>query len=102
MPMSPLRPDISALIQANTAGSELTLLPIYMQKTNRIFALNEAADQMGRNESFVRRAVRAGLIRPVAGLRRLMISETELQRFLTTTEPYTPRHRPGKKAEVAK
>jgi hypothetical protein len=73
-----------------------------MQKSHRIFDLNEVADQMGRNQSFVRRAVRSGLIRPVAGLRRLMISEMELQRFLSTTEPYTPRHRPGKRTEVAK
>jgi hypothetical protein len=72
-----------------------------MQKGSRIFNLNEVADQMGRHKSFPRRLVRLGLLKPVAGLRRIMVSEVELQRFLTTTEPYIPRHKPGKKLGVS-
>jgi Helix-turn-helix domain len=72
-----------------------------MNQTCRLYNINGAADQMGQHHSFVRRLIRKGVLKPVAGLRRLMISEVELQRFLTTTEPYVPRHRPGKKLGVA-
>jgi hypothetical protein len=75
---------------------ELTTAIKYMQESCRIFDLNEVADRMGKNQSYARRLVYSGALRPIAGSRRLMISETELQRFISTTEPYKPRRGPNK------
>jgi hypothetical protein len=93
---------VSAWIQMTAACFELTSLHKYM-KSCRIFGVNEAADKIGQHQSFVRRAIRSGLLKTVAGLDRLMISELELERFVHTVEDYRPRHRPGQKlGEAAK
>lgn len=76
--------------------SELTATTMYMEKSCRVFDLNEVADRMGKHQSFARRLVYSGALRPLAGSRRIVISETELQRFLSTTEPYKPRRGPNK------
>jgi hypothetical protein len=94
--------NVSALLQATTDGHGVDNSLLCMEQNCRLYNINGVADQIGQHQSFVRRLIRSGLLNPVAGLRRLMISETELQRFLSTTEPYTPRHRPGKKLEVTK
>jgi hypothetical protein len=74
-----------------------------MNKSYRLLDLNEVGDRMGKHQSFARRLVYSGALKTVAGSPRLMVSERELERFLSTTETYKPRRGPNKgKKGVAK
>jgi hypothetical protein len=70
-----------------------------MDQSYRIFDLNEVGERIGKHHSFARRLIYSGALKAIAGPRRLMVSEVELQRFLSTTEPYKPRRRQPNKGK---
>jgi hypothetical protein len=65
--------------------------------SRRAFSLKEAAEMCGRSYYTFYRAVCRGDIRVLSGFGRTMISDEELNRFLSKTEVYR-----GRRTRVAK
>jgi excisionase family DNA binding protein len=59
--------------------------------TLRAYSVAQAARLCGVSRFTMHRYVQLGRIKAVAGFGRLKISDTELNRFLNTTEEYRPR-----------
>jgi hypothetical protein len=57
--------------------------------------VNEVAE-MGRNPSWVLELIYSGQLKTVGGSRRLVVSEGELERFVSNTVAYIPRRGPNK------
>jgi hypothetical protein len=68
----------------------------------RLFDVNEVAEMLGRNQSWVRKLIYAGELKTVGGSKRLVISEGELERFVGNTVPYVPRHGPSRRKGATK
>jgi excisionase family DNA binding protein len=61
--------------------------------SRKAFTIAEVATLLGVHKSSVYRILYAGGIKVLSGCGRLMIPETELQRFLNRVEVYAPRGR---------
>ena len=61
--------------------------------TQRAFTLAEAAPQCGASYSTLWRAASRGDLKILADMGRMMISEAELNRFLSQTKTHTPKPR---------
>jgi hypothetical protein len=57
----------------------------------KLLDINEAAEILGRKASWVRRLIHSGAIKTVGGSRRLVVTEGELERFVSNTTPWVPR-----------
>jgi hypothetical protein len=68
----------------------------------RLFDINQVAEKLGRNQSWVRKLIYAGELKTIGGSKRLVISEGELERFVGNTVPYAPRTGPSKRKRAAK
>jgi hypothetical protein len=69
----------------------------------KLLDVNAVAEKLGRHTSWVRELIYSGQLKTVGGSRRLVVSEGELERFVSNTVPYVPRRGPNKgKKGVAK
>lgn len=68
----------------------------------KLLDINEAAEMLGRTPGWVRRLIHEGAIKVVGGSRRLVVTEGELERFVSTTAPYVPRRGRYKRKAVTK
>jgi predicted site-specific integrase-resolvase len=64
-----------------------------VQAFRKAFSITEAAAACGVSYHTLWRAICRGDLRPLKGFGRLMISESELNRFLSKTMEHTPRRR---------
>jgi Helix-turn-helix domain len=62
----------------------------------KLLDVNEAAEQLGRHPSWVRELIYSGQVKTVGDSRRLVISEGELERFVSNTVPDVARRGPNK------
>jgi excisionase family DNA binding protein len=68
--------------------------------SRKAFTIAEVANLLGVHKSSVYRILYTGKIKVLSRCKRLMIPETELQKFLNRVEVYAPRKR-GRKAVTA-
>jgi excisionase family DNA binding protein len=61
--------------------------------SRRAYTIAEAAGLLGVHKVSVYRRIYSGEIKVLAGFGRLMITETELQKFLGDVKAYVPRRR---------
>jgi len=87
---------VSVCEQTCRVALKLTTAQQYMPNL-RLFDINEIAELLGRDLSWVRKLIYAGKLKTVAGSKRLVVSGGELERFVGTTAPYVPRHSPSKR-----
>jgi excisionase family DNA binding protein len=59
----------------------------------RAYTISEAAELLGVHKVSVYRRIYSGEIKVLSGFGRLMIPETELQKFLGDVKVYVPRRR---------
>jgi Helix-turn-helix domain len=62
----------------------------------KLLDVNETAERLGRHPSWVRELIYSGQLKTVGGSRRLVVSEGELERFVSNTVAYVPRRGPNK------
>jgi excisionase family DNA binding protein len=68
----------------------------------KLLDITEAAELLGRTPGWVRRLIHEGAIKTVSGSRRLVVTESELERFVAVTAPYVPRRGRYKRKAAAK
>ena len=66
----------------------------------RAYTIAEAAELLGVHKVSIYRRIYSGDIKVLSGFGRLMISDTELDRFLGKVEVYVPRGRRHRKTEA--
>jgi excisionase family DNA binding protein len=72
-----------------------------VRSIQRAYTIAQAAQILGVHKVNVYRRIYEGKIKTLSGFPRLMISATELDRFLDRSEVYVPRKRKTKEVETA-
>jgi excisionase family DNA binding protein len=72
-----------------------TLTPETGLAERRAYTIAQAAQLLGVHKVSVYRRIYSGEIKVLKGFGRLTIPASELDRFLSQVEEYTPRHRRG-------